>query len=133
MVPFGMVITIGFLFYITWMRLSVSKMGSSSSTTYSQFDVFRDMQPEDQTRVNPWAGFLQEDVYKDKYGPIGDFEGNPDKGQMYDFDTSDFLEVMRATDVPSCKGIEKDLSAMSKADMDEAQTQCLKDITSLQG
>jgi hypothetical protein len=42
------------------------------------FTVFRDMEPSDQTRVNVWTGFLQEDVYKNRTGPIGDFVGNDD-------------------------------------------------------
>ena len=42
------------------------------------FTVFRDMEPADQTRVNVWTGFLQEDVYKNRTGPIGDFVGNDD-------------------------------------------------------
>jgi hypothetical protein len=42
------------------------------------FTVFRDMEPEDQTRVNVWTGFLQEDVYKNRTGPIGNFVGNDD-------------------------------------------------------
>lgn len=41
----------------------------------NQFDVFRDMEPKTQTRENPWLGFLQEDVQKNRTGPIGNFEG----------------------------------------------------------
>jgi len=50
------------------------------------FTVFRDMEPADQTRVNVWTGFLQEDVYKNRTGPIGDFVGNDDvsnKARLY--------------------------------------------------
>jgi hypothetical protein len=42
----------------------------------SQFEVFRDMEPADQTRENPWLGFIQEDVRKNRTGPIGNFIGN---------------------------------------------------------
>ena len=34
------------------------------------------MEPADQTRENPWLGFLQEDVRVKRTGPIGDFIGN---------------------------------------------------------
>ena len=44
----------------------------------SQFDVFRQMEPADQTRVNVWTGILQEDVYANRTGPIGNFVGNMD-------------------------------------------------------
>ncbi len=33
------------------------------------------MEPADQTRENPWIGFIQEDVRKNRTGPIGDFIG----------------------------------------------------------
>ena len=36
------------------------------------------MEPATQTRVNQWTGFLQEDVYINRTGPIGDFVGNED-------------------------------------------------------
>lgn len=39
-----------------------------------------------QRRENPWVGFLQEDVYKTRTGPIGDFVGNDspsDKAPLY--------------------------------------------------
>jgi hypothetical protein len=36
------------------------------------------MEPADQTRVNPWVGILQEDVYVNRTGPIGTFTGNDD-------------------------------------------------------
>jgi hypothetical protein len=50
------------------------------------FTVFRDLEPADQTRVNVWTGFLQEDVYQNRTGPIGDFIGNDDvlkKARLY--------------------------------------------------
>lgn len=36
------------------------------------------MEPADQTRENPWLGFLQEDVRKQRTGPIGNFVGYDD-------------------------------------------------------
>ena len=42
----------------------------------NQFEVFRDMEPVDKTRENPWVGFLQEDMRVQRTGPIGDFVGN---------------------------------------------------------
>jgi len=41
----------------------------------NQFEVFRDMEPADQTRENSWVGFLQENVRAGRTGPIGDFIG----------------------------------------------------------
>ena len=41
----------------------------------TQFDVFRDMEPNSQVRENPWVGFLQEPVSNGRTGPIGDFVG----------------------------------------------------------
>ena len=129
--PLAIVCVIVFLTYLSWTKVSVSM--HLPTPAYSQFDLFRDLEPSDQTRVNPWVGFLQEDVYKDKYGPIGDFEGNIDKAQMYEFDVSSFTEILRATDIPSCKNIEKDLSTVSKDAMTAAEQKCFDDIISLQG
>jgi hypothetical protein len=42
----------------------------------NQFDVFRDMEPSSQVRENPWVGFLQEDLTRNRTGPIGTFVGN---------------------------------------------------------
>lgn len=41
----------------------------------NQFELFRDMEPETQTRENPWIGFLQEDTSQLVTGPIGEFTG----------------------------------------------------------
>jgi hypothetical protein len=41
----------------------------------SQFEVFRDMEPNSQTLENSWVGFLQENVREGRTGPIGDFIG----------------------------------------------------------
>lgn len=42
----------------------------------NQYELFRDMEPVDQTRENSWIGFLQENVRTGRTGPIGDFIGN---------------------------------------------------------
>ena len=46
-----------------------------------------DFFPEIRIRANPWIGFLQEDVYKDPSGPIGNFVGKEDSSPvpMYSF------------------------------------------------
>lgn len=50
---------------------------SQTVTAYdNQYELFRDMEPADQTRENSWVGFLQENVRKNRTGPIGDFLGN---------------------------------------------------------
>lgn len=57
----------------------------------NQYDVFRDMEPETQTRVGAWVGFLQEDLLTHRTGPIGDFIGNDsDSGNapLYAFQTA---------------------------------------------
>jgi hypothetical protein len=62
---------------------------SQPDTAYaSQSEIFKDMQPSDQTREGAWVGFLQEDVHKGRTGPIGDFQGNDSnsgKARLYDF------------------------------------------------
>lgn len=57
----------------------------------NQYDVFRDMEPETQTRVGAWVGFLQEDLLTHRTGPIGDFIGkDSDSGNapLYAFQDS---------------------------------------------
>jgi hypothetical protein len=81
-VPLAMVAAVSFLTYIVFIRISASVVSQpppkDDGTGGSQFDVFRQMEPADQTRVNPWTGILQEDVYVNRTGPIGDFVGNDD-------------------------------------------------------
>ena len=77
--PLAAVIAVVFLLYIAFIRIQTSVVSQPPATDdVSQFTVFRDMEPADQTRVNPWTGFLQEDVYANRTGPIGDFVGNDD-------------------------------------------------------
>ena len=78
--PIAAVFVIAFLMWLTWTRLQASIVSQPppAEESPSQFDVFRQMESADQTRVNPWVGFLQEDVYANRTGPIGNFVGNDD-------------------------------------------------------
>ena len=75
--PIAAVLAVGFVLYITISRTVMSRPPPPVESP-SQFDVFRQMEPADQTRVNPWMGILQEDVYVNRVGPIGEFVGNDD-------------------------------------------------------
>ena len=75
--PIAAVVAVGFIVWMTWRRVKPSVV-SQPDESPSQFTVFRDMESADQTRVNPWVGFLQEDVYANRTGPIGTFVGNND-------------------------------------------------------
>jgi hypothetical protein len=91
--PIASVLAVGFVLYITISRVGASVVSQPppSGESPSQFDVFRQMEPADQTRVNPWTGILQEDVYANRTGPIGDFVGNDDyvkNAPLYPFDTT---------------------------------------------
>jgi hypothetical protein len=78
--PIAAVAAVGFIVWMTWRRAkpSVVSQPPQPDESPSQFTVFRDMESADQTRVNPWVGFLQEDVYAHRTGPIGTFVGNND-------------------------------------------------------
>jgi len=90
--PIASVVAVGFVLYLLIFRIGASVTSRpppiDDGTGGSQFTVFRDMEPADQTRVNPWTGILQEDVYVNRTGPIGDFVGNDDYAKnapLYDF------------------------------------------------
>ena len=77
--PIASVLAVAFVLYLTIMRMKPSIVSKPPVIDDgSQFDVFRQMEPADQTRVNPWVGILQEDVYVNRTGPIGTFAGNDD-------------------------------------------------------
>ena len=80
--PLALVAVIAFLLFMAYTRLQASVVSrpppTDDGTGGSQYDVFRQMEPADQTRVNPWTGILQEDVYANRTGPIGTFVGNDD-------------------------------------------------------
>jgi hypothetical protein len=71
----------------------------------NQFEVFRDMEPADQTRENSWIGFLQENVRSGRTGPIGDFIGNedaPTNAPLFEFDLIQDVSAMETT--PATEG-----------------------------
>jgi hypothetical protein len=77
--PLAAVAVISFLGWMLYMGILPSVTSRPpADPTASAFTVFRDMEPADQTRVNVWTGFLQEDVYQNRTGPIGNFVGNDD-------------------------------------------------------
>ena len=65
------------LLYLAYKRFppAPARISQTVAANDNQFDVFRDMEPADQTRENPWLGFLQEDVRVKRTGPIGEFIG----------------------------------------------------------
>jgi len=71
-----------FVIYLIWLSIKSVKTScppkiSAPVHAYdNQYDVFRDMEPQSQVRENPWIGFLQEDLAKNRTGPIGNFVGN---------------------------------------------------------
>jgi hypothetical protein len=72
---------VGFLVYIVYIKTVHQKVEINQTEnveSYSQFDLFRDMEPVSQVRENVWVGFLQEDLTKNRTGPIGDFVGYDD-------------------------------------------------------
>jgi hypothetical protein len=80
--------------YLVWLSISSIKTScpprpSPAVNAFdNQYDVFRDMEPKSQTRENPWVGFLQEDLTKNRVGPIGNFVGNNSssgKAVLYNF------------------------------------------------
>ena len=81
-IPIAMVLVVALLLFLAIYRIQASETSKppqkDDGTGGSQFTVFRDMEPADQTRVNPFIGILQEDVYANRTGPIGTFVGNDD-------------------------------------------------------
>jgi len=73
-------VLIAFLMYVAYVRFppAPARISQPVAAYDNQFEVFRDMEPADQTRENPWLGFLQEDVRKNRTGPIGNFVGYDD-------------------------------------------------------
>ena len=93
--PIAAVVGVVFLIFMAFARVQKTVVSRpppmDDGTGGSQFDVFREMEPADQTRVNPWTGILQEDVYVNRTGPIGNFVGNDDytkNAPLYPFDDS---------------------------------------------
>ena len=71
------VVVVLVLLYMAYKRFppAPARISQTVAANDNQFDVFRDMEPADQTRENPWLGFLQEDVRVKRTGPIGEFIG----------------------------------------------------------
>jgi len=78
--PIACLLGVVFVIYLFILRVkaSVTSRPPPPEESPSQYDVFRQMESPDQTRVNPWMGILQEDVYANRTGPIGTFVGNDD-------------------------------------------------------
>ena len=76
----GIVLVLGLL-WLAYTRFppAPARISQTVPAYDNQFEVFRDMEPADQTRENPWLGFLQEDVRVHRTGPIGDFVGADSK------------------------------------------------------
>lgn len=72
------IIIVALLAYIVYDRFPPPFYTSSQPVAAydNQFELFRDMEPETQTRENPWIGFLQEDTKNLGVGNIGEFIGN---------------------------------------------------------
>jgi hypothetical protein len=88
-----------FVLWIIWLTYSKIPRDTKSSLADpfpapnrmydNQYEIFRDLEPDDQTRENPWVGFLQEDVRQNRNGPIGDFKGTDSSSgnaRLYYFD-----------------------------------------------
>ena len=122
------------LIYLTWQRIPEPEIFKVQDASDRQFTVFRDMESADQTRVNPWTGFLQEDVYANRTGPIGDFVGNDDyvrNAPLYPFKKSSSLPA--ASFIPSCQALERDLTGVSRSQVDSMTARCQQDIATLGG
>jgi hypothetical protein len=108
--PIASVLAVTFLIYLSFIRVKKSidsrpPPTADDGTGYSQFDVFRQMEPADQTRVNPWMGFLQEDVYANRTGPIGTFVGNDDyvrNAPLYPINDTDLMISDTSVQTGSC-------------------------------
>jgi len=69
---------VAYLVYIAVKSVKTSCPPQISQSVHAydnQYDVFREMEPNSQVRENPWVGFLQEDLTKNRTGPIGNFTG----------------------------------------------------------
>jgi len=91
-VPIASVGVVMFLLFLGLVRIKKSAPPPPEESP-SQYDVFRQMEPADQTRVNPLTGILQEDVYANRTGPIGTFVGNDDYAKnapLYSIDGNEY-------------------------------------------
>ena len=87
------IIGLAIVVWLAWfayetMTPAPAKISQPVAAYDSQYEVFRDMEPNSQTRENPWVGFLQEDVSAGRTGPLGDFVGAESKSgsaTLYEF------------------------------------------------
>jgi hypothetical protein len=98
------IIGLAIVVWLAWfayetMTPAPAKISQPVAAYDSQYDVFRDMEPNSQTRENPWVGFLQEDVSAGRTGPIGDFVGAESKSgsvTLYEFQGGDIDQSQAA-------------------------------------
>ena len=71
------IVLVMMLMYMAYKRFppAPARISPTVASYDNQFEIFRDMEPADQTRENPWMGFIQEDIKKNRTGPIGEFVG----------------------------------------------------------
>jgi hypothetical protein len=127
--PATVLIVIAVALVVAYLRVTDSEPSEPPPMQETQFTVFRSMEPADQTRVNPWTGFLQEDVYANPFGPIGTFVGNDDvtpKAPLYPYKST---TTSVAAYIPSCQKLERDLSGMSQMQVNALVQQCQADMT----
>lgn len=123
------VLVILFLIWKTYERVPTPRVGISQPVHQgevfdNQMDIFRDMEPADQTREGTWVGFLQEDVHANRTGPIGDFTGNDSRSgaaSLYSFG-----EPTQNDDILSCNLFSKIKSAGTENVelLEKLQTKC---------
>lgn len=125
------VVVVLILLYLAYKRFppAPARISQTVAANDNQFDVFRDMEPADQTRENPWLGFLQEDVRVKRTGPIGEFIGadsNSGSAPLYMFESAG--KTIDPNTIPSCKKINMDLSGMAPGTVKALQQTCEDDI-----
>jgi len=126
----GLVIILGLL-WLAYTRFppAPARISQTVPAYDNQFEVFRDMEPADQTRENPWLGFLQEDVRRNRTGPIGNFIGNESpvpNAPLYAFQTAG--RTVNTNSIPSCQLLQGDLSGRSRLEITTMQQTCENDI-----
>ena len=109
---------------VPYPRVSISHPDGSYDNQGEVMDIFRDMEPADQTREGVWVGFLQEDVRVNRAGPVGDFTGNDShsgNASLYSFG-----EPKQNDDILSCNLFEKIKSAGTEniTLLEKLQTKC---------
>lgn len=112
--PITISLIIAVVLMVTYIRVTTDVPSQPPPSNDSQFTVFRDMESADQTRVNPWVGFLQEDVYAHQTGPIGDFVGNDDYVKNAPLYAYGGTGADLASFIPSCQAFLAQPSAVTE-------------------